>query len=1199
MCTLRAPTAKEITIHIIIYKNVFIMKQKFLLLKLMLLLCMIVGASTASWAADVTDELTASLLGLGGSYSTVTNKTATSSAVYSCNGMLNSNTNIQLRATSPSGIWTTASGGKVKSITVKWATNTTNGRTVDIYGKSSAYEGGADLYNSSNQGTKIGSLSYDGTTAGQTVTLNVTDDYEYIGIRSASGALYINTLTIVWETSGGTTPTTYTVTYDANGGTGTMTDTNSPYSAGATVTVLDNTFTRTDYTFSKWNTAADGSGTEYDEGDTFTINANTTLYAQWTANGGSGTGGSEQWVLTNLADLTSSDVFVIVGNNGSNYAMTNDNGTGSAPAVAAVTVANDAITSAVAANLQWNISGNATDGYTFYPNGSTTTWLYCTNSNNGLRVGGSEGNAFTINNSYLYNTTTSRYIGIYNSSDWRSYTSINNNIKNQTFAFYKKVTSGTVLPSISADNVNITYNAESGNIEYTINNVPDPAGTLSAEVASGATISNFALGTITGSTVPFTCDANTTGSERTATVTLTYTYGNNETVTKNVTVTQAAAPVIYTTIPALFDKATEVGNTATNVNVTFGNWVVSGVNGSNAFVTDNDGNGFIIYTSSHGFAVNDKLSGTVSGTPLKLYNGSAEFTNLTASAEGLNVTNDGVITVITNKTIAELGGVNTGAVITLSNLSYDGTNLTDGTNNIKPYNTLYSDMSLTSGKTYSITGVYQQYGNTKEILPRSAADIVEVVSSEPSITVAAANQNISVPAAGVTDATLDFTYDNLPASPSFSVIFCDAQGADLAAANVPTWISANVTDGTNGKVVTYTVAANENTVERTAYFKIHALDANDDDVYSDLVTVTQAAYIPGDDPIAPATETGCFVKVTDDADLTDGQYLIVYEDGNVAFNGGLDPLDATENGLGVAIYGDKIPATSATVAATFAIWPATGHIKSASGKYIGRITDSNGMNEDTDTQHANAISIDADGNAEIVSSSAHLRYNSASNQLRFRYFKSASYAGQKAIQLYKWDAAATVPDDVTITIKNGFPATTYSSEYALDFSNVTGLNAYVITSAECALSDALTTVLANTGIYVEGTAGTYTVPVIANGNATAVTTNFLLPADNTTPFVNGTNTYYVYGKQDGKCAFYKVPDGGYTFQANNKAVLAVPTPASGAKDFIEVNGGATSISTIDNSQFTIDSCYDLSGRRVAQPTQKGIYIVNGKKIVIK
>jgi uncharacterized repeat protein (TIGR02543 family) len=75
------------------------------------------------------------------------------------------------------------------------------------------------------------------------------------------------------------------VSYNGNSNTGGSApiDTSSPYIVCSTVTVLgEGTLTRTDYTFANWNTAANGSGTSYSEGNTFTINANTILYAQWT-----------------------------------------------------------------------------------------------------------------------------------------------------------------------------------------------------------------------------------------------------------------------------------------------------------------------------------------------------------------------------------------------------------------------------------------------------------------------------------------------------------------------------------------------------------------------------------------------------------------------------------------------------------------------------------------------------------------------------------------------------------------------------------------------------------------------------------------------------------------------------------------------------------------------------------------------------
>lgn len=77
----------------------------------------------------------------------------------------------------------------------------------------------------------------------------------------------------------------YTLTYNGNGNTGgaAPSDVNSPYPSGNSVTVLGNTgaLVRDGYDFNGWNTAANGTGTPEAAGATFTITANTTLYAQW------------------------------------------------------------------------------------------------------------------------------------------------------------------------------------------------------------------------------------------------------------------------------------------------------------------------------------------------------------------------------------------------------------------------------------------------------------------------------------------------------------------------------------------------------------------------------------------------------------------------------------------------------------------------------------------------------------------------------------------------------------------------------------------------------------------------------------------------------------------------------------------------------------------------------------------------------
>ncbi len=74
----------------------------------------------------------------------------------------------------------------------------------------------------------------------------------------------------------------YTVTYNANatGATGTTAD-NNTYTPGATVTVLENGFTYAGHTFTGWNTQQDGSGKAYQPNETFEIEEDTTLYAQW------------------------------------------------------------------------------------------------------------------------------------------------------------------------------------------------------------------------------------------------------------------------------------------------------------------------------------------------------------------------------------------------------------------------------------------------------------------------------------------------------------------------------------------------------------------------------------------------------------------------------------------------------------------------------------------------------------------------------------------------------------------------------------------------------------------------------------------------------------------------------------------------------------------------------------------------------
>ena len=77
-------------------------------------------------------------------------------------------------------------------------------------------------------------------------------------------------------------PEKCTLTYDSNGGSGEMKSTTGD--EGSEITLTAYAFTKTGYTFSEWTTKADGNGDKYADKEKIKLTANTTLYAQWTAN---------------------------------------------------------------------------------------------------------------------------------------------------------------------------------------------------------------------------------------------------------------------------------------------------------------------------------------------------------------------------------------------------------------------------------------------------------------------------------------------------------------------------------------------------------------------------------------------------------------------------------------------------------------------------------------------------------------------------------------------------------------------------------------------------------------------------------------------------------------------------------------------------------------------------------------------------
>lgn len=146
------------------------------------------------------DVLTSSVTGITtSSYSDFSNKSVSggSSAVYAGN-CAGSNSYIQLRTSSNTGLVSTTSGGKVKKVTVAWSS--TSDRALQVYGSNTAYIKLSDIFDDNKKGTLLGTLTYNSDKE-----LAITGNYAYIGIKPDSnkgGASQLSSITIDWEISG-------------------------------------------------------------------------------------------------------------------------------------------------------------------------------------------------------------------------------------------------------------------------------------------------------------------------------------------------------------------------------------------------------------------------------------------------------------------------------------------------------------------------------------------------------------------------------------------------------------------------------------------------------------------------------------------------------------------------------------------------------------------------------------------------------------------------------------------------------------------------------------------------------------------------------------------------------------------------------------------------------------------------------------
>lgn len=1015
------------------------------------------GAGTA-WGDTVTDALTASdFAATSTTYTDFSNVSKTSDAVYAGQSAKDSSGNIQMRSkNSNSGIVSTTSGGKLKSVTI---TVGSGSNTVDVYGSNTAYTAASDLYSSSTQGTKLGSVSATGT-------ITVTGDYTYVGIRSNNGAIYLSKVEIEWETDGGSsTPTCAVPTFSPEAGT---------YTVAQEVTISTTTEGATIYYTTDGNDPTANSSVysaAIPVSETMTIKAIAV---------------AEGYDNSAIATATYTIVsFEHAGTEADPYTV--------ADARAAID-ANAGMTGVYATGI---VSAIPTEYNTQHSN---ITFNF-------VDIEGDEVflQAYRCIGDKVSEVQVGDIVVVY--GDLKKY--------NSTYEFGQSCElvslqhpDAPVVPAINADDVELAYDATSGEIAYTIANPVDGVNltaTSTADWISGITVDESA--------VTFTTTANEGQADRTATITLSY----EGATAVDVTVTQKHYVADYATLPFEFD-----GGSASIANIAglTASGLGSDYNSSPKLKFD-DTDDYVILKINE---APGKLIFDIKGNSFS--NGT--FTVQT-SADGETYTN--------LATYTELG--------TKQSEEFD--NLDESVRYIK---WVYTEK--VSGNV--------ALGNITLARPSTA----------PVITVAETTIDVDCAEA---EGTIDLSYANIEISEmsDFGIQFYDAEGEEI---DEPAWIEVTVAaqgpQVGEGYVLSYYIMDNEGEA-RTAYFKVFAM-GNEDFVYSDLVTVTQAAYVaPGEwalTALADLTTDDTFVIVGYNGDT----YAMSNDKGTGSAPAAVEVTVAADNTLSGTIADNLMWKVSGNATDGYTFYP-----NNSKDTWMYCINDNNGVRVGTGDAKLFTLS---DGYL-TTNQTADQRYIGIYSSQDWRCYKNTTgnIAGQ-TFSFYK----NTAKKYVTITAA-GYA--TYCSTSALDFSN-TGVTAYTATIANNQVNfTKVEKVPAREGVLLKGAAGTYAIPVIAS--ADALTDNAFIGVTEATAIEDA--GIFVLMNGGAGVGFYQTK-GAFTVGANTAYLPALAGPA---RSFIGLDD-VTSVKGITAETMQNGEVYNLQGQRVMK-AQKGLYIVNGKKVI--
>ena len=419
--------------------------------------------------------------------------------------------------------------------------------------------------------------------------------------------------------------------------------------------------------------------------------------------------------------------------------------------------------------------------------------------------------------------------------------------------------------------------------------------------------------------------------------------------------------------------------------------------------------------------------------------------------------------------------------------------------------------------------------------------------------------------------------------------------------------SVTITTKTKGASIYYTTDGSTPTASSSLYSS--AIDVTADQTIkavgikaglenSEIVTANYniISSIPARNP--KGINSNCFVKVTDVNELEDGDaVLIVNPNGDEAMGAQSSSIRSV-----VTVTSSAGVITDPSTSQKIVLIKAGNRFffSTASDSYLYATSSSSNNigtgNEATAGANAMAaVEIKANGDTSIDFMGSNtrnsLRYNYNSGSPRFSCYAASS--SLPVAQIYK---EIEVPASINITISSsGY--STLAKAFGLDFSGATpaGLVAYVASeiSASAVTLAAVDEAPASTGVILKGTAGaTYSIPVKADASFDG--TNKLKAAVAATT-IAANEAYIMQGG-----LFHKVTAAS-TVPAGKAYLLASDVPAAARElSFVFGDDETTGLKTVSNNQLVTGNSYfyDLQGRKVANPT-KGLYIVNGKKVVIK